>query len=140
MTASSCRSSASSMQSAPCGAVGLRGLPLVGYLSWTMARALRAHGLQHDRALAGLLSMLVEDTVQALSRKRPLINAALGVTIRAPACPGARWHPRILATVHGPLRRGLGGILRVGCPVEKIEGRAGDYHLTTRRGGSRPVR
>ncbi len=116
------------------GAVGLRGLPLVGYLSWTMARALRAHGLQHDQALAGLLSMLVEDTVHSTLEDAPLINAALGVTIRGAGLLRARGGMRGFWRRFTAHYVALGGILRVGCPVEKIEGRAGDYHLTTRRG------
>ena len=45
-------------------------------------RALRRHRLDHDAALRGLLGMLVEDTVHSGLDRAPLINAALGITIR----------------------------------------------------------
>ena len=63
-------------------AVGPGGLLLVRYLGWTVADALRAHGLENDRPLVGLLAMLVEDTVHGSVAEAPLINAALGITIR----------------------------------------------------------
>src|SRR5262249_55288298 len=62
--------------------IGLKDLSLVRYLGWTMSDALRAHGLHQDRPLVSLLSMLIEDTVHSTVDDAPLINAALGVTIR----------------------------------------------------------
>src|SRR5688572_31018798 len=62
------------------GAVG--DVRLVRYLTWTMGDALRRFGLGDDAALRGLLGMLVEDTVHGTVDRAPLINAALGVTIR----------------------------------------------------------
>ncbi|AGA26858.1 phytoene desaturase family protein [Singulisphaera acidiphila] len=115
-------------------AVGLGGLPLVRYLSWTMTDALRAHGLEQDQALVGLLAMLVEDTVHSTLDEAPLINAALGITIRGAGLTRARggmrgfWHG---LTTH---YRQLGGTLRVGCPVERIEGQEGGFQVMTRRG------
>ncbi len=99
-----------------------------------MADALRAHGLEHDRALVGLLAMLIEDTVHSSVDEAPLINAALGITIRGAGLTRARggmrgfWHDLISRY------RQLGGELRVGCPVERIDGRRGNYRVTTRRG------
>jgi hypothetical protein len=63
-------------------AVGLANVGLVRYLRWTVGDALRAFGLGDDRALIGLLGMLLEDTVHARVDDAPLINGALGVTIR----------------------------------------------------------
>ncbi len=114
--------------------VGVGGLPLVRYLRWTMAEALRAHGLEHDRALAGLLSMLVEDTVHSTLNDAPLINAALGVTIRGAGLTRARGGMRGFWRRFADHYRALGGILRVGCPVERIERSGRAYTLTTRRG------
>ena len=71
-------------------AVGLGGMTLVRYLRWTVADALRAHGLEDDRALVGLLAMLVEDTVHSSVAEAPLINAALGITIRGAGLTRAR--------------------------------------------------
>ncbi len=115
-------------------AVGLAQLPLARYLRWTMGDALRAFGLREDQALVGLLSMLIEDTVHSTVDQAPLINAALGITIRGAG----------LTRPHGGARgfwlrflshyRALGGELRVGCRVERVEGRDGDFLLMTRRG------
>ncbi|HEU5227316.1 MAG TPA: FAD-dependent oxidoreductase, partial [Ktedonobacteraceae bacterium] len=88
------------------------------YLRWTMGDALRAYGLREDRALVGLLSMLVEDTVHSSIDQAPLINAALGVTIRGAglmrACGGMGGFWRKVVAHY----RGMGGELRVGCRVE----------------------
>jgi C-3',4' desaturase CrtD len=115
-------------------AVGVDNLTMVRYLRWTVADALRAHGLDGDRALVGLLAMLVEDTVHSTLAEAPLINAALGVTIRGAGLTRARggmrgfWR-RFLARYHG-----LGGELRVGSAVERVEGHGGGYLVKTRRG------
>lgn len=114
--------------------LGARDLPLARYLTWTLGDALRAYGLRDESPLVGLLSMLVEDTVHSSLDAAPLINAALGITIRGAGlmrAQGGMW---------GFWRRfrahylALGGELRVGCAVERIEGRYGDFTLTTRRG------
>ena len=63
--------------------VGLSHLALTRYLRWTVGDALRRFGLRHDRPLSGLLAMLLEDTVHASVDAAPLINGALGITIRA---------------------------------------------------------
>jgi C-3',4' desaturase CrtD len=100
--------------------VGLRNLPLLRYLRWTVGDALRSDGLHCDRPLVGLLSMLLEDTVHASVDAAPLINGALGATIR---CAGLT-RPR--GGMYGFWRRltahyrQLGGTLRVGCPVRRV--------------------
>jgi C-3',4' desaturase CrtD len=115
-------------------AVGLGEWPLARYLGWTVADALRAHSLGHDRALVGLLAMLIQDTTHSSVAEAPLINAALGITIRGAGLTRARggmrgfWNGLITHYRH------LGGELRVGCPVEWVEGHEGAYRVTTRRG------
>jgi C-3',4' desaturase CrtD len=118
--------------------VGLLNLPLARYLRWTVGDALRSYGLRDDLPLAGLLSMLLEDTVHAGIDDAPLINGALGITIRGAGLTRARggmagfWR-RLVARY-----RDLGGTLRVGCPVHRVErfpARAGlGFRLRTRRG------
>ncbi len=118
--------------------VGLLNLPLVRYLRWTVGDVLRAFGLRDERPLVGLLAMLLEDTVHAGIEDAPLINGALGATIRGAGLTRARggmagfWR-RFVAHY-----RELGGTLRVGCPVRRIErlsARAGSgFRLWTRRG------
>jgi C-3',4' desaturase CrtD len=115
-------------------AVGVADLPLARYLLWTAGDALRAHGLRDDRPLVGLLSMLIEDTVHGTVDDAPLINAALGVTIRGAGLTRAAGGMRGFWETFVARYRALGGELRVGCRVERVEGRLGDFRLTTRRG------
>jgi C-3',4' desaturase CrtD len=116
--------------------VGLPNLPLVRYLGWTVGDVLRAFGLRREQPLVGLLSMLLEDTVHAGIDEAPLINGALGITIRGAGLTRARggmygfWKR---FTAH---YRALGGTLRVGCPVRQVERLpAGQgFRVWTRRG------
>ncbi len=118
--------------------VGMTRVPLARYLHWTMGDALRRWGLRQDRPLVGLLSMLLEDTVHAPVDDAPLINGALGISIRGAGLTRARggmagfWR-RFVAHY-----RTLGGTLRVGCPVQRIEmirNRGdGGFRVCTRRG------
>lgn len=115
--------------------VGPMGVPLVRFLGWTMGDALRRYGLRGDAVLVGLLSMLLEDTVHATVDDAPLINGALGITIRGAGLTRVRggmfgFWKRFVAHY-----RSLGGILRVGCPVGRIERlNRGSYRVHARRG------
>ncbi len=115
-------------------AVGLRRLPLARYLHQTLGDALRRHGLSDEVPLVALLGMLVEDTVHSSVDRAPLINAALGVTIRGAGLSRHR------GGMHGFWRRfvshyrGLGGALQVGCRVEAIEPDGREFRLRTGRG------
>jgi len=115
-------------------AVPARAWPLARYLSWTLGDALAAHGLAGDRPLVRLLAMLVEDTVHGTVDRAPLINAALGVTIRGAGLTRARGGMRGFLRPLVDRYRALGGALHVGCRVERVEGRAGAFHVVTRRG------
>jgi C-3',4' desaturase CrtD len=117
-------------------AVGLVQLPLGRFVRWTMGDALRSCGLREDAALVGLLSMLLEDTVHAHVDDAPLINGALGITIRGAGLTRARggmsgfWRRFV---VH---YRAMGGVLRVGCPVQRVDRLLADagFLIRTRRG------
>lgn len=115
-------------------ALGLRNLPQVRYLDWTLGDALREHGLRGDRALVALLGMLVEDTVHTTVDEAPLINAALGVTIRGAGLSrhagGMHGFWRVLVRRH----RELGGRLRTGCEVTAVTGGPGAFRVATRLG------
>ncbi|ADP78528.1 phytoene desaturase family protein [Pseudofrankia inefficax] len=115
-------------------AVGPAGVPLARYMTWTLGDALRRHRLRDDAALVGLLAMLVEDTVHASVDDAPLINAALGVTIRGAGLSrhagGMSGFWRALVAHY----RRLGGQLRAGSPVSRVDGETGAYRLATRRG------
>jgi C-3',4' desaturase CrtD len=115
-------------------AIGLRHLPLARYAGRTLGDTLRRFDLRQDAALVGLLAMLVEDTVHSSVDRAPLINAALGVTIRGAGLTRHR------GGMHGFWRnlvthyRALGGTLRTGCRVDRVTGQAGGYRVHTARG------
>jgi len=115
-------------------ALGIWNVPLARYLTWTMGDALRAHKLREDRALAGLLSMLIEDTVHSALDDAPLINAALGITIRGAGLTRARGGMRGFWRSFVARYRESGGALRVGCPVLRISGREPNFLIETRHG------
>lgn len=115
-------------------AIRVRNLPMAAHVGRTLGGALRRHGLREDKALVALLGMLVEDTVHATVDDAPLINAALGVTIRGAG----------LTRHHGGMRgfwqtlvrhyRTLGGHLLVGRRALAVTGRIGAFRVTTSRG------
>jgi len=115
-------------------ALPVGGWPLVRYLGWTMGDALRACGLGEDRALRGLLGMLLQDTVHSGVDEAPLINGALGVTIRGAGLTRARggtygfWR-RVLARYAE-----LGGRLELAARVDGVERSGRRYVVQTRRG------
>ncbi len=115
-------------------AIGLRHVPLGRYLGRTLGDVLRRFGLREDAALVGLLAMLVEDTVHSSVDRAPLINAALGVTIRGAGLTRHR------GGMHGFWRhlvthyRTLGGTVRTGCRVDRVTGQPGGYRVDTARG------
>lgn len=62
--------------------IGIKNLHYVRYLNLTMLDVLKKFHLENEKALKGLLSMLIEDTVHSTLDKAPFLNAALGTTIR----------------------------------------------------------
>jgi C-3',4' desaturase CrtD len=114
--------------------VGALNLPLARYMFSTMGDALRTVGLRDDRPLVGLLSMLIEDTVHSTIDAAPLINAALGITIRGAGLTRAQGGMRGFWQKFVEHYRAIGGELRVGCKVERVEGRQGNFTIRTRRG------
>ncbi|GAA4669816.1 phytoene desaturase family protein [Phytohabitans rumicis] len=115
-------------------AVGLRHAPLARHLTGTLGGALHRHGLGRDTALRAVLGMLIEDTVHSSVQRAPLINAALGITIRG---AGLTRHE---GGMHGFWRtvvghyRALGGQLRTGTIARTVTGRPGAYTVMTNRG------
>jgi phytoene dehydrogenase-like protein len=114
--------------------LGLRHLPLFRHLGSTVGAALRRVGLQDDAALRGLLGMLVEDTVHSELDRAPLINAALGITMRGAGLT------RHAGGMHGFWRtlvrhyRGLGGLLRVATEVSRVDRHGDGYRILAQRG------
>jgi C-3',4' desaturase CrtD len=122
-------------------AVGMANLPLTRHLFATMGDALRRYRLNRDAALRGLLGMLIEDTVHSTVDRAPLVNAALGITIRGAGLTrhdgGMHGFWRALGTHY----RSLGGQVRTGSEVSRVDGEADAFVVRTRRGdvGARQV-
>ncbi len=115
-------------------AIGLANLGLVRFIPTTLGQLLRQYGLRADAPLCGLLSMLVEDTVHSSLDEAPLVNAALGVTIRGSGLTrhaGGMWGFWRSFLAHF---RSIGGDVRFACPVVAIDGRLGDFRIHTARG------
>lgn len=118
-------------------AVGFKNLPLARYLTSTVGDVLRSQGLRDDRALTGVLSMLIEDTVHATIDDAPLINGVLGTTIRSAGLSRARGGMYGFWRAFVPHYLALGGHLRVGTTVRGFHGREGDFTITTSKGTHR---
>ncbi|MGA2230435.1 MAG: NAD(P)/FAD-dependent oxidoreductase [Tepidisphaeraceae bacterium] len=114
--------------------VGLTHLHWGRYLQWTMGDLLRAYGLRADRPLVGLLSMLIEDTVHGTIDCAPLINSALGITIRGAGLTRARGGMRGFWKTLVDRYRALGGELRTRCAVERVENHGGGFTLHAESG------
>lgn len=121
-------------------AVGPGNVFLARHLGSTLGDALRRHHLDQDGPLKALLGMLVEDTVHSTVERAPLINAALGITIRG---AGLTRHD---GGMHGFWRtlaghyRALGGQLRTATWVRGVSGGPGAFAISTSRGATRADR
>jgi phytoene dehydrogenase-like protein len=115
-------------------AVGVRQFPLLRFARWTVGDALRSFGLRDELPLVGLLSMLIEDTVHSTVDQAPLLNAALGVTIRGAGLTRAHGGMRGFWEAFVTQYKRLGGTVKVGCAVDRIEHIGGRYQVTTRKG------
>ncbi len=113
--------------------LGVENLPLARYLLWSMGDALRACGLRDDSALAGLLAMLIEDTVHGRLDDAPLINCALGVTIRGAGLTRAQGGMRGFWQRFTDHYRAIGGEIRLNHRVEQIAGQFGQFRVQARR-------
>jgi phytoene dehydrogenase-like protein len=114
--------------------LGVGNVPMARHLVGTVGGAMRRCGVQDDVALRGLLGMLLEDTVHSAVDRAPLINGALGITMRG---AGLIRHD---GGMHGFWRglvqhyRGLDGDLRLAAEVSRVDGDEVGFRLVTRRG------
>lgn len=104
------------------------------YLRRTAHDLLAHHGLQHDRPLVALLSMIVEDTVHTTLERAPLVHAALGITMRGAglARPVGGMRGFWESFLAGYER--LGGRLQRACRVLHVRPSCDGYVLATTRG------
>jgi C-3',4' desaturase CrtD len=108
--------------------------PLARYMNWTMGDALVKFGLRDDKPLVSLLAMLIEDTVHSTIDDAPLINSALGITIRGAGLSrhrGGMWGFWQRFKSH---YEALGGQIRIACHVNQIEFSDDNYTIYTQRG------
>ena len=110
------------------------GLRLARYLTWSVGDALRHHGLDQDKALVGLLSMMIEDTVHARIESAPLINSALGISIRGAGLSRPTGGMRGLWRKLSRRYVDLGGRIKLRTSVTRIDGSCGDFRLTFAKG------
>ncbi len=111
--------------------------PSLRYLRWTLDDALSWAGLRHDAPLRAFMSMVVQDTVHSEPSVAPLINAALGMSIRGAI---ARPHGGMFGFWGAFELRAteLGVKIHRSLPVESVapaqNGQRGRFRLTTARG------
>ncbi|MFD1003295.1 phytoene desaturase family protein [Ohtaekwangia kribbensis] len=101
-------------------AVGVQNIFMARYLHWTLLDAMKKFNLQNDVPLRNALGMLVEDTVHSTIDKAPLINAALGITIRGAGLQRAQGGMKGLWEHFTMHYKRLGGRLVVGNKVSEV--------------------
>ncbi|MEY7848271.1 phytoene desaturase family protein [Natrarchaeobius sp. A-rgal3] len=111
--------------------VGVDGLPLVRYLRWSMADAMRSYGVYDDEALRRAIAMLVEDTVHSSLEEAPLLNAVLGITIRRAGIGRARGGMYGFWTAFADHYEDLGGALETDRTVTDVTGSSGNFRVRT---------
>lgn len=114
--------------------VGIRNIFLIRFLNYTVTDILKKYGLENDRELKAVLSMLVEDTVNSTLDEAPLINAALGITIRGAGIRRATGGMKGFWVHLQKHYKEIGGVLLVGQKVEKLEITGNEFSLLTQKG------
>jgi len=96
--------------------------------------ALVKFNLQKDTSLKAALSMLVEDTVHTTLDKAPLINAALGITIRGAGLRRTKGGMKGLWEHLIQYYKQLGGTLKLGHKVSSFSQSPGLFTIITSKG------
>ncbi|RQG89802.1 FAD-dependent oxidoreductase [Natrarchaeobius halalkaliphilus] len=112
-------------------AVGVTNIPLVRYLQWTMADALRQYDVYDDTPLRKTVAMLVEDTVHSTLDNAPLLNSILGITIRRAGIGRATGGMYGFWGAFTEQYHTLGGTIKTGQTVTDITGTDGAYTVST---------
>ena len=118
--------------------LGLRGLAAASTSAATVLDVLRLMGLAHLRPFRKLIDMLLQDTAQANAETVPFANAAACLHAYRAGLRRPKGGMRALAEGLGERFEALGGTLRRGSIVDRIEpdpDPAGGFVVTTRRGG-----
>ena len=114
-------------------AIGISNLHLGRFFNYTVMDTLKKYGLENDADLKAVLGMLVEDTVNSTLDEAPLINAALGITIRGAGLRRANGGMKGFWAHLIEQYKGLGGKLLVGHKVEQFEQAGDSYLIITRK-------
>lgn len=115
-------------------AIGIQNILLTRYLHWTFMDAMKKFNLQDDVVLRTALGMLVEDTVHSTVDKAPLINAALGITIRGAGIQRAKGGMKGLWDHIVTHYKKLGGSLVVGNKVNRVTTASPIFYLHGSKG------
>ncbi|EJN58800.1 phytoene desaturase family protein [Halogranum rubrum] len=112
-------------------AIGVTNAPLLRYLRWSMADALRAFDVYDETPLRNLFAMLVEDTVHSTLEEAPLLNAVLGTTIRWTGIGRATGGMFGFWQAFEDRYEELGGSVETNRTVSEVTGTDGDFSLST---------
>jgi C-3',4' desaturase CrtD len=115
-------------------AIGFKNLHWSRYISWTMMDGLRKFDLQDDTSLKAVLSMLIEDTVHSSLDKAPLINSALGITIRGAGLRRAKGGMKGMWDDLVRHYKYLGGNLMIGNKVIRISEHEKGFEIVSSKG------
>ena len=114
-------------------AVGAGNLFLCRYLNWNFLDALKKFHLEDDVPLRKAMAMLIEDTVHSSAEGAPLINAALGITIRGAGLRRAKGGMKGLWKHLVTHYKNKGGHVFFGNRVTDINSFSQSYRLMTRK-------
>ncbi len=115
-------------------AIGVKNLVLARYINSTLLDALKKFNLHNNVALKAALSMLVEDTVHTTIDKAPLINAALGISIRGAGLRRAKGGMKGLWEHLVQHYKKSGGVLKLGHRVGSFSNTSSGFTITTSKG------
>lgn len=113
--------------------IGIKNLHLARYLNVTMLDILKKYDLHTDLPLKGALSMLVEDTVHSTLDQAPVINAALGITIRGAGLSRAKGGMKGFWDHLIQHYRSLGGVLMLANKVNGVYRIENEFNVITKK-------
>lgn len=108
--------------------------PMARYLRWTFADALAQFGQQRNTALRSTCNMLIQDTLHSSVEEAPLVNAALGISIRGAGLTRPHGGARGFFSALGRRYVEMGGEVRRRTVVKRIESVGGRFRVVTDRG------
>lgn len=108
--------------------------PMARYLLWTFEDLLDHYGQGRNTALRRTADMLIQDTLHSSVEHAPLVNAALGISIRGAGLTRPLGGARGFFDALGRRYRELGGDLRTRTSVARIDRDRHGFRVVTDRG------